>query len=378
MTEIAATRLEALLRGEPGLDVSERRVAAIVSELRGSPARAPERLRERVLAQAPPEPRVRLPQVPLRRTLLVLAPAAAAAILVAAVVNGLVGSSGGRRTAAPTIEKPGVPRNAHAKRGTAQGSEKGTFSNTRPLRVTGATGQTVVPPTGGRLTDVQASLRLRVKNLDELGNATAQAQRIVRALGGYVQSIDYTAPRGRPGNSYIELRVPVRRVQDALLRLSGLGTVLEQQVSTRDLEAIVRQQNAQIAVLRRQIRRIEETLRTTLPPEERLRLEFQLDDARRALAARTRARTGTIREGSIAKISLQLTTEKAAGVVTPVQRGRFDRAVRGSLGFLAGAAAVAVAALIALSPLVLLGAMWLAASRMRRRRDERRLLHATQ
>src|ERR671937_2374269 len=304
MTEIAAARLEALLRGEPGLDASERRVGAIVAELHGAPARAPERLRERVLAQAPHEPRVRLPHVPLRRTLLVLAPAAVVAVLVAAVVNGVVGSSGGRRTAAPTIERPGVPYSAHPKRANEEGSRKGAFDSAQqPLRVTGATGQTVVPPTGGRLTDVQASLRLRVKNLDELGNATAQAQRIVRGLGGYVQSIDYTAPRGRPGNSYIELRVPVRRVQDALLRLSGLGTVLEQQVSTRDLEAIVRQQNAQIAVLRRQTRRIEETLRTTLPPEERLRLEFQLDDARRALASRTRARKGTIREGSIAKIS---------------------------------------------------------------------------
>ena len=377
MTEIAAARLEALLRGEAGRDVSERRVAAIVAELRGAPARAPERLRERVLAQVPPAPRVTLPRVPLRRTLLVLAPAAAAAILVGAVISGVVGSSGGRRAVEPTVAGTTVPQPAHVMRGTEQGSKKSTFDSAQPLQ-SRAAGQTVVPPTGGRLTDVQASLRLRVKNLDALGDATAQAQRIVRGLGGYVQSIDYTAPRGRPGNSYVELRVPVRRVQDALLRLSGLGTVVEQQVSTRDLEAIVQQQNARIAALRQQIRRIEETLRTSLPPEERLRLEFQLDDAKRALASRTRARKGTIREGSIAKISLQLTTEKAASPVTPVERGRFDRAVRGSLGFLAGAAAVALAVLIALSPLVLLAAMWFAASRMRRRRDERRLLHATQ
>jgi hypothetical protein len=329
----------------------------------------------RVLAQAPPEPRVALPHLPLRRTLLVVAPAAAVAILVAAVVNGVVGSSGGGRA---EVARPAAPQPAHTKRAGEQRGEKRTFDNTEPLRVTGATGQTVVPPTGGRLTDVQASLRLRVKNLDELGDATAQAQRIVRGLGGYVQSIDYTAPRGRPGNSYIELRVPVRHVQDALLRLSGLGTVLEQQVSTRDLQAIVERQNAQIAALRRQIRRIEATLRTSLPPAERLRLEFRLADAKRALDSLTRARKGTIREGAIAKISLQLTTEKAASVVTPAQRGRFERAVHGSVGFLAGAAAVALAALIALSPLVLLAAMWLAASRMRRRRDERRLLHATQ
>jgi hypothetical protein len=374
MTEITAARIEALLRGEPTLDVDERRVAAVVAALRATTLPAPETVRARVRASVPAASRVRVPPLPMRRSLLVVVPAGIAAVLVAAVVTGIVRSGGSERVQPAPLERQGRatrPARAHA----AARDNSGAFVLTGKPSSQSAT---VPVRPGGRLTDVQASLRLRVKNLDALGDATAQAQRIVRGLGGYVQSIDYTAPRGQPGNSYVELRVPVRRVQTALLRLTALGTVLEQQVSTRDLEAVLARQNEQIAALRRRIRRIELTLRTVLPPDVRLRLEFQLDDAKRALTARTGERTGTIREGSVAKVSLQLTTETRAGAVTPTERGRFDRAVRDSLGFLAAAGAIALEIAIALSPLLLLGAMWFAASRVRRRRDERRLLHATQ
>ena len=334
--------------------------------------RAPERLRERVLnrAAAAPAPRIALP--PLRRLMLVGAPVAVAAIAAAAIVNGVLrsgptgssSSSGGATAGAPTVRgdaeaaKPAPPVfRAH------EGADRAPFGPAAQL-----------PAAGGRLTDYQATLLVRVRDLDRLTAATAEAVRVVRGLGGYAASIDTTTGRG-PGRSYLELRVPASHVQDALLRLSGLGTVLSQQLSQRDLEAVVARQNAQLAALRRTVRRIQIALRNSdLPADARVRLEIQLDEAKRALRQRVSARKATLREAATAKVSMELTTERSAA--SPPEQGRFGRSLDGSLGFLAATGALALAILVGGAPFLLLAGLAFAVRRAWRRREERRLLAA--
>jgi hypothetical protein len=342
----------------------------IVAELRAAAPRAPESLRERVAASAPQQ---RLRTVHVSRRLFLVVPAAATALVVAAVVVGVVGSSSKPRPqAVAQAGSSSAPLQRRALPPSVGQSLQQRKSTDAPFATSAGAAVPVGP--GGRLTDYQATMRVRVRDLNALGDATGEAQQIARSLGGYVRSVDYTAPRGQTGVSYVELRVPVSRVEDALLRLSSLGTVLEQHVATKDLQALLDRQNAQIASLRREIERLVLTLKTPLPPDVRIRLQLQLDEAKQALAARTHRRRSTVREGSFAKVSLELTTEKAA--LVPPTRGRFGRAFHGALGFLAAAGAIALAVVVAVSPLLLLALVWVVAWRVWRRREERRLLAA--
>ena len=56
-----------------------------------------------------------------------------------------------------------------------------------------------------------------------------------RALGGYVRTVDYGEGRGE-GTARLVVRVPIGRVQTAILRFSELGTILDQHVSVRDVQ----------------------------------------------------------------------------------------------------------------------------------------------
>jgi uncharacterized protein DUF4349 len=325
--------------------------------------RAPEALRARVLERAAGarEPRFALPRP--RRVLLVAAPVAAAGVAAAALVNGFVGSGSppARRgaVAAGTSTAPSV---VAPSRGLPVAPAEGEFG----------AGRAVVPAPGGRLTDYRATLRVRVRDLDRLTDATSEAVRIAQSLHGYAASVNTTTGNG-PGVSYLELRVPASRVQEALLRLSGLGTVLSQQLSQQDLEGVVAAQNARIASLRRTIRKLRAALAEPgLAADVRVRLELALDDARRALTSARKAKAGTLREGATAKISLQLTTERSA--VAPPTRSRFDRSIDDALGFLGGVGAVGLAVLIGASPFLLLAGLAVAGRRAWRRREEQRLL----
>jgi hypothetical protein len=107
----------------------------------------------------------------------------------------------------------------------------------------------------------------------------------------------------------------------------------------------------------------------------RLLLQFQLDDARRALAEVTGAQKSTLRAAALSRIAVTLTTERAA--VTVHHEGRFGSAVDAAGHFLAAAGAIAVLVLIVVSPLLVLALLWWYGARAWRRREERRLLAET-
>src|ERR687888_1009453 len=78
----------------------------LVAQLRALPTAAPDHLRERVRALGEPATPRRLPVIPWRRGLLVLAPACVLALVAAAVIHGVLSSSPKREvTLAPQRER---------------------------------------------------------------------------------------------------------------------------------------------------------------------------------------------------------------------------------------------------------------------------------
>jgi hypothetical protein len=335
----------------------EREFAELVAQLREVPAKAPDSLRARVRTLGEPEGaptlRDRISSWHWRRTVVFAVPACVAALLSVAVVRGVVSSGPGRESRATLTTVAPV----HS--GTTR---RGPFS-------AGASGRPV---------DVDASLHLRVPDLDALGDRTAEAMRIARSLGGYVASVQQTTTAGEPGEADLLLKIPVARVDTALIRLAGLGTVLDQSLSVVDLQQTLAEQRRQIRNLRLQVVRLQQALRNqSLPADVRLRLQFQLEETRQTLARLTRANKATRRQAALSDVSLALTTPRAAGAATGHDRGRAERAVRDAASFLAAAGAVALFVLIAVSPLLLLAAVWAYGTRAYRRREERRLLAST-
>jgi hypothetical protein len=337
--------------------------AELIRELRALPTAAPESLRERVCELGEPALRRALPSIPWRRSLLVLAPACVVALLAAAVVHGVLNSGSSQTQQAVSgaaLEKG--PANAH--RGAQQAYGRDALQ------------PQLVPPTPGRHQDYEASMTVRVKDLDALTDRTNEAMRVARSFGGYVVSLQQSTRSGQPGEADLTLRIPVGRVEAALVQLSDLGTVLARQVSIVDLEQALRQQRARILRLKLYIARATEQLKGDLPADVRLRLQLQLQAARESLAQATRSNRSTLNQAALSTVSLTLTTQKAEVPAAKGGTGRFERAARDAGSFLAAAGAVALFLLIVLAPVLVLVAATALGLRAYRRREERRLLAA--
>jgi hypothetical protein len=341
----------------------------LVRELRAIPSAAPDTLRERVRALGEPAPRWSFPRVPWRRSLLVLAPACVLGILVAAVVHGVVSSSSSSKQQALSLQSA-------VEHGAARSGQK-VFGPATDATTPGALRSPLLPPTSGRHQNYDAWMRIRVKDLDALTQRTNEAMQVVRSYGGYVASVNQSTTVGAPGEADLVLRVPVAHVEDALMRLAGLGTVLDRRLSIVDLEQALRQQRQRILRLRLFIARATEELQQSLPADVRLRLQFALEQAKASLSQVTRANVGTLREAALSRISLTLTTQQATMPVKKGGVGRFQRAARDAGSFLAGAGAVVLFLLIVLSPVIVLAALVVLGLRAYRRREERRLLAST-
>jgi hypothetical protein len=352
---IGLERMEALLRGDAPRTAAEAKRSALLGDLRGGTLRAPDVLRSRVLASRPERPGFALRR-PSWRLALVVVPAALALSVGAALVHGLTRSSGpGATTVAGEAAAPQAKTKAATDAQSLQSSAAPVTTGT------------------GRLAHTDASLTVSVPDTDKLREATNAATRIATSLGGFAQSVVYRTPAEGGGASYIELRVPAQNVQRALAQLADLGTLVSQEVSVQDLQHDLAVQSEQIAQLRRRVAALNEALRNpALPESERVLLQIKLAESKRALAQRLNARKGTIAAGTTSRVSLVISTDESA--VAPVQRGRLDRMLRSAVGFLALEGTVALYVLIVAGPVLIVGALawWLA--RLRRRRDEHRLL----
>jgi hypothetical protein len=371
---------------------------ALVSELRATAPAAPDSLRDRVLEGAPAPRRHRSKK---RRLALVVVPLAVVLALGAAFVHGFVNSGSDHSSAelSPVTRVPGAATSAtngavrhsiarqsvHNERALGplkQGVQKKSYAlgysgyaPGRPKALATDAGALAIPT--NRLVHAAASLEVRVPGRSELSKATNQATQDVAALGGYAQSVRYSASHNGGGSAVLALRVPVQKAETAIGKLGGLGTLLSQQVSTQDLQAKLTSQTSQIGSLKRAIAVYESALQsTTLPASQRAILQIRLNNARRSLSRLEHARKGTLAAGANADISLVLTTQKGAVVATHHREGRLGRLLGDAAHFLALEGIILLYALIVLAPVILLVALGWWILRERRRREERLLANA--
>jgi hypothetical protein len=347
-------------------DPIDERYDEIVRGLRALPG-APAELRGRVLELAAVAETPRPPRHGLRLVVVF-------ALLVVALVAAIALSSGGSGSkkssslSASLEARPAPTRHVGARQAQRGGKPVfGAFSNSRAL------GRDSLPITPGRLTDVHASLRLRVSSVDRLSKATARAMRITRSLGGFVQSVDYGTPSGGNGDAYLTVRIPVGNVQKAVTRFTALGAIQSQHLSIRDLQNQANAEVLRILQLRQLAAQLRAKLKGSLTPEERVAVQARLDAVRGLLRAKTGQHAGTLRQGRLSTFELELTTRKGAAAA-PAHPGRIGRAARHAFSALSKTIAGLLYALIVLSPLLVLAAAVLWGARFRRRRVEQRLL----
>jgi hypothetical protein len=361
----------------------------LVSELRATAPVAPEWLRERVLELGP----VARPRMsPRRKLVLVVVPVAVVLAVGAAVVHAFVSSGSHPPTFRAdvgalvgnshksTAAKELAPAPIHSK------SVFGAYSAVRnsaagadQLAQPGSTSRETLVIPKNRLVHADAALEVKVGSHAALSKATNSATQIVSSLGGYAQSVQYESSRQGYGNAFLALRVPVGKAQQAIAKLGQLGTLVSQQISTRDLQQQVTKQTNQLGLLQRAIAIYEQALQSgTLTASQRVDIQIKLQDAEHSVKLLRKARSSTLAQGATADISLTLTTNKNA-IVAPHHHhktGRFGRLLGSAAGFLGLEGIIVLYALVVLSPVVVLGglAWWLL--RERRRREDRLLASA--
>jgi hypothetical protein len=324
--------------------------------LRAHAPGAPDSLRERVLALEP------VRRSPARRFTLVAVGAAAIAAVGVALVHGFV-SSGRQPVAQPSpgTVLSGTLETLQPKRSAVPAAPH-TFDQAASAKAQVVTGS------AGRLQHTDASLELRVRNDDDLAKATTRATHVATSLGGYAQSVRYASH----GSAVLDLRIPAENVQSAISRLSALGTLVSQKISTTDLQQRLKTQSSEIAQLRRRIAALQTALNdSSLPDAQRVLLQIKLAESKRALSQRLHARQGTVTAGTMAHVALQIGTKKSI-VAPPHKRGRIGRMLHSAVGFLALEGIIVLFALIVASPIALVAFLiWLW-----RRRSVDRLLAA--
>jgi Domain of unknown function (DUF4349) len=325
----------------------------LASELRAARPVASPGLRERVLEVAARErpardPRFSLPS--LRRLALVAVPAALSVAVGGALVHGLVSSGPNEQKAAPAPVRSG-----------SSGAGGPALAQPRNLQLEKTPGQpySAVLPNSARLQQYGAYLRLQVKDLGALSDATKRAMRFARLVGGYVAYVRYSSPSHGQGSASLIVRVPVDRVQDVIEEYSNLGTILSQKINIVDVTKAVEEQAREIARLKAQIAQIEAG---GVTPQER----YRLAELKARLDYLTKHRAATVRRAQFARVALELATKPKHRAAAST--GRFDRTMRDAGGVLLREAEILLYALIVAGPLLLLGGAIIAAGRFRDRR----------
>ena len=276
---------------------------------------------------------------------------AAAALLASLVAAGLTRNPGTRQlnAARPTVSHGAATAGA-------QGSPDALRSGAEktPAPVWGS----LLPAAAGaaRLQRYQATLRLRVENVESLSSATRRAMRLARSLGGYVGQVQYATHGGKRGSARVVLRVPVASVQEALATLAGLGTILQQQTGILDVTRRADRESAQIAKLERQLADREPG--------------GGPGDSRASCARSEAKHRRLLRSASLARIVLTLTTPAAqAAAAAP---SRLHRTLDDAGGVLLRELQFLLYALVVAGPLLLLGAAGIATARAAAERSSRR------
>jgi len=235
----------------------------LTTQLRATRPVAPPELRERVRAIAaqestPQESKLRaaLPfdRLRLPRMRFALVPAAAALLLVSsAVVFGLARSG----------SDPVAERELKEATTRAHGSvDSGGVPNAPALAGAPALPGAVLPSAAdqalsvlqNRAQRVTASLTVEVADSDGVSKASKEALDLTQSLGGHIVSASVAT--GDEGTASLTVRVPVARVQEAIIGLSSLGRITSQQVTIDDLQEGLDAAERRARSVRNQIARI--------------------------------------------------------------------------------------------------------------------------
>ena len=228
-------RIEGLLRGMPPESEREAHLEGLIRELRTDVPTAPRHLRERVRGLRAPEPRRTFGWKPV----LVIAP-----LVVALLGAALLGGRGSEDREEPAA---------------VGGRESLEFQPGPPAAADQALRTSPLPATA-RAQEWDVALELALRDNGRLSEASAEAIRTTRELGGFVVSSN-VATQGRSGNARLLVRVPQRRVQEAIALFSGLGTITGQQVSIQDRQGELDRLARRIDTLRVQVAQLNVRLR---------------------------------------------------------------------------------------------------------------------
>jgi hypothetical protein len=277
--------------------------------------------------------------------------AVAAMALLGSFVAAAVTGHGRNTTTSSSGDAAGVPRGETLPPAAPKAPSQGRARSLAPKAFAPST----LAPSSGRLQRYDATLRLRVHDVDGLSRATQRAINLTRGLGGYVGSIDY-ATGGKRGGATLVLRVPVANIQAELDGLTDLGTILEQRTGILDVTRRADREASQIAQLERELAKAS--------PQEALAIRARLATLR-AKHARL------VRSARLARIVLGLTTPAQKAAAPP---SRLGRTLHDAGSVLVRELQILLYALVVAGPLLLLGAAGLATARAARRRSDRRLL----
>jgi hypothetical protein len=345
----------------------------LIHELKASRPAAPTALRARVREIAAQEQAARSPwprlRLPARRVGLVALPAAAAIALASAGLLGLVRSDSSTvalRERTPPLTGTETLESAPS------GRPDTSTGKVVPSTVPGTTTlDSAIGPTPDRAQRVSASLTVEVSDSDAVSQAAQDALDLTRRLGGHVVSASVAT--GDEGSAALTVRVPVEKVQEAIVGLSALGRIVSQQVTIDDLQESLERFQRRERSVRAQIALIVARLDSgTLDGETRARLESRLKTLRDELRALRRGIASTNAEARMATIQLSVVTPGMLGAVpTPT---RLDRTLDEALNVLVWEGVIALATVIIAAPFALVAfAAWLG-RRLYRRREEERLL----
>ncbi len=225
-----------------------------------------------------------------------------------------------------------------------------------------------------RAQDIDLTMAIRTADADALSQATNDALALTKDLGGFVRSSNVTT-QGKEGTAELQLRIPVERLEDAVVGLSALGTITKQQMATVDLQGDVDLFTTRIESLQRTIRADRLRLESgTLTAEEELAVELRLARTRDRLRDARRDRAAVLERASMADVALTIHTREGAAAASDDDEGGAMGAVRTGIDLLATAGVVALLVLIVASPLIVVGVVAWFLLRFRRRRIDERLL----
>jgi Domain of unknown function (DUF4349) len=382
--ELAA--LDAALAGEPVAPD----LAGLASLAQAARAARPEisdsfalELEERVAAGFPPPPRlVHRVVAPVRgrlsRRMLLPAMGAAASVLVAVVVaTSLIGGSSDKPAGVEQLSGPASTAPERDATGGAGAAGGGGASEAE--RVAPAQGEdlksTVAPspPARGRRVERDASLTLLTAS-DKVDDVADGVIRATDEVGGIVVTSSMSSGNADQGGATFTLRVPSRRLDDALARLSKLAHVRTRTQNSQDVTgSFVSAQERLDASLAERKGLLRQLARADTPNEtasvrERLRIVQAEISAARSEVARLRTQT------DFARIAVTVEPNGSSGGATGGGKWTPGDALDDAVRVLEVFAGVALVGAAVLAPFLLLGfGAAFGARGMRRRRREQAL-----